>query len=159
MNNQDAADHESQHTTADINTLGIQDSVEAVTGAGRATLASAKATVRALHLLLLSDLKMAWSALCHALTWACMIIILGVSSWLLLTCMTIVLLEYIGLPWLASLILTALGNLIMTGLAIWRMMHYLRHTGLHATRRQLLRLTMLDETEDGATPTAEENRP
>ncbi|HHW4681503.1 MAG TPA: hypothetical protein ACQGQX_08455 [Xylella taiwanensis] len=137
---------------------GIQDSVEAVTGAGRATLASAKATVRALHLLLLSDLKMAWNALSHALTWACMIIVLGVSSWLLLTYMTIALLERLGLSWLESLTLTTLGNLIMTGLAVWRMLHYLRHTGLHATRRQLLRLALLDGTDDGTNLTAERDR-
>ncbi len=91
---------------------------------------------------------MAWSALGHAFIWACIMIVLGVSSWLLLIGITISLLERMGLPWLESLILTALGNLIMTGLAVWRMLHYLRHTGLHATRRQLLRLALLHGTDE-----------
>lgn len=148
MNNQDTADRVSQSTAADVNPSDIQDSVETVTGAGRASLASSKATVRAFYLLLLSDLKMAWSALGHAFIWACIMIVLGVSSWLLLIGITISLLERMGLPWLGSLILTALGNLIMTGLAMWRMLHYLRHTGLHATRRQLLRLALLHGTDE-----------
>lgn len=135
---------------------GLDDSLREVGAAGKAALASAGDTGRALRRLLSADLALARSAFGRALAWAGVAIIFGASAWLLCAGALIALLQRLGWSWLQSLSVTALVSIGVTVLAAWKVAHYFDHTGLHATRRQLQRLGLFDEDEDepdsGASP-------
>jgi len=135
---------------------GLDDSLREVGAAGKAALASAGDTGRALRRLLSADLALARSAFGRALAWAGVAIIFGASAWLLCAGALIALLQRLGWSWLQSLSVTALVSIGVTVLAAWKVGHYFDHTGLHATRRQLQRLGLFDEDEDepdsGASP-------
>lgn len=82
--------------------------------------------------------------------------VFGASSWLLLAGAIIALLQRAGLSWFQAMFYTALASLLVTALAAWRVFFYFDHTGLNATRRQLVKLGIFDdpiEDEDVATAT------
>jgi hypothetical protein len=127
----------------------LDESVRRIGAAGKATYASAKGTGRALRSLVFADLALARSAIGRALGWVAVAIVFGASAWLLLAGTLIALMQRWGLSWFHSLLITSLVSLAMTGYAIWRVSFFFRHTGMHATRRQLSRLGLFDEpTED-----------
>jgi len=137
-------------------TPGLEESVRAVGAASRATLGSAKDTSRALRRLVSADLQLARSAFGRGLAWACVAVVFGASSWLLLAGAIIALLQRAGLSWFQAMFYTALASLLVTALAAWRVFFYFDHTGLNATRRQLVKLGIFDdpiEDEDVATAT------
>jgi hypothetical protein len=75
-------------------------------------------------------------------------IVFGASAWLLLAGTLIALMQRWGLSWFHSLLITSLVSLVVTGYAVWRVSFFFRHTGMHATRRQLSRLGLFDEPSD-----------
>jgi len=75
-------------------------------------------------------------------------IVFGASAWLLLAGTLIALMQRWGLSWFQSLLITSLISLAVTGYSIWRVSFFFRHTGMHATRRQLARLGLFDEPSD-----------
>ncbi|PPU78386.1 hypothetical protein [Xanthomonas cucurbitae] len=126
-------------------TPGLDESVRAVGTAGRETLGAAKDTGRALRRLVSADLQLARSAFGHGLAWACVAVVFGASSWLLLAGAIIALLQRAGLSWFQAMFFTALASLVVTGIAAWRVFFYFDHTGLNATRRQLVELGIFDD--------------
>ena len=68
-----------------------------------------------------------------------------IAAALMLVVGTALLMQQVGLSWLASLVIAALVNLAITGLAAWRTARFFDHMGLHATRRQLSRMGLFDE--------------
>lgn len=127
----------------------LDESIREVGQAGRATVDSAKHTLRSLRRLASFEFALARSAFGRALAWSGVAIVFGASAWLLLAGTLIALMQRWGLSWFHSLLITSLVSLAMTGYAIWRVSFFFRHTGMHATRRQLSRLGLFDEpTED-----------
>ncbi|WP_115514150.1 MULTISPECIES: phage holin family protein [Xanthomonas] len=135
-------------------TPGLDESVRAVGAAGRATLGSAHETSRALRRLVSADLKLARSAFGRGLAWACVAVVFGASSWLLLAGAIIALLQRAGLSWFQAMFFTALASLLVTGIAAWRGFFYFDHTGMNATRRQLVKLGIFDDSSDDDTAAA-----
>ena len=103
--------------------------------------------LRALRGLVSADLALARSAFGRALAWTCVAVVFGATGWLLATAAGVALMQQVGLSWLASLVIAALVNLAITGLAAWRTARFFDHMGLHATRRQLSKLGLFDEDE------------
>ncbi|WP_242108898.1 phage holin family protein [Luteimonas aquatica] len=133
----------------------LDESVRRIRSAGRATLDSALDTGRALRHLIGADLALARSATGRALAWLAVAIVFGASSWLLTMGALIALLQALGLSWLASISIAAALSLLVTGLAAWRVSVFFDYAGMHATRRQLARLGIGDEEDEGAaTPDA-----
>ena len=128
----------------------LTDSIRQVGDAGRDTLQSARQTLRSLRRLASADFALARSAFGRALAWSGVAIVFGASAWLLLAATLIALLRSFGLSWLTSLLITSLASLAVTGYAIWRVSYFFHHTGMHATRRQLSRLGLFDETDEAA---------
>ena len=126
------------------------DSLKEVGEAGRAAYGSAKDTGRAMRALVSADFALARSAFGRALAWAGVAIVFGASAWLLMAATLIALLQSWGLSWLQALLITSLLSLAVTGYAIWRVSYFFHHTGMHATRRQLSRLGLFDETDEAA---------
>jgi hypothetical protein len=126
----------------------IDESVRAIGAEGRATLASALDTGRALRRLASADFALARSALGRALAWTGVAVVFGASAWLLLMGALIALLQRFGLSWLASISLTALISLAVAALAAWRVSAFFDLAGMHATRRALSQLGMFNETDD-----------
>jgi len=127
----------------------LDESIREVGQAGRATVDSAKHTLRSLRRLASFEFALARSAFGRALAWSGVAIVFGASAWLLLAGTLIALMQRWGLSWFHSLLITSLVNTALTGYAIWRVSFFFRHTGMHATRRQLSRLGLFDEpTED-----------
>ncbi len=60
----------------------------------------------------------------------------------------IALLQSWGMSWLASISIATLISLVVTGIAAWRVSVFFDHAGMHATRRQLVRLGMLSDSTD-----------
>ncbi|MGH8031795.1 MAG: phage holin family protein [Luteimonas sp.] len=117
--------------------------------AGKATFGSALDTGRALRKLISADLALARSALGRALAWFAVAIVFGVSSALLLMAAAIALLQtLLGLSWLVAISAVALLMLIVTGVAVWRVSVFFDYAGMHATRRQLARIGIGDESDD-----------
>ena len=114
------------------------------------TLQSARQTLRSLRRLASADFALARSAFGRALAWSGVAIVFGASAWLLLAATLIALLRSFGLSWLTSLLITSLASLAVTGYAAWRVSYFFHHTGMHATRRQLSRLGLFDETDEAA---------
>lgn len=127
----------------------LDESVRRVGAAGRATLDSALDTGRALRKLFWADLALARSASGRALAWFAVAIIFGASAWLLVMAVLIALLQASGLSWLLSIAIPAALSLAVTGFAAWRVSVFFDHAGMHATRRQLARLGIGDEDEEG----------
>ena len=129
---------------------GLEESIRQVGSAGRQTLDSATHTLRSLRRLASADFALARSAFGRALAWSGVAIVFGASAWLLLAATLIALLRSFGLSWLTSLLITSLASLAVTGYAAWRVSYFFHHTGMHATRRQLSRLGLFDETDEAA---------
>lgn len=127
---------------------GIDESVRAINDARREAVAATRSSARALRSLVSADFALARSAFGRALAWSGAAIVFGASAWLLLTGAIVALLQAAGLSWLLSLSLCALFNFLVAGLAAWRVSHYFDYTGMHATRRQLSRLGLFDESDD-----------
>jgi len=138
---------------------GIDATVRAIGAEGRATLDSALDAGRALRRLVSADLALARSALGRALAWTGVAIVFGASSWLLLMGALIALLQSFGLSWLVSISSAALLSLVVMGIAIWRVSVFFDHAGMHATRRQLSRLGLFQESDGGDDPADCESPP
>ncbi|UNK56267.1 phage holin family protein [Pseudoxanthomonas daejeonensis] len=123
----------------------LDESLRAVSEAGKATLGATKDSLRSLRALLSADLALARSALGRGIAWAGVAVVFGASAWLLATAAGVALMQRFGLSWLASLSIAALFNLAITGLAAWRTSRFFDYMGLHATRRQLSRMGVFDE--------------
>ncbi|WP_305806111.1 phage holin family protein [Stenotrophomonas sp. YIM B06876] len=132
---------------------GLDESIRQFGHASRETVESAKHTLRSLRRLASMEFALARSAFGRALAWSGVAIVFGASAWLLLAATLIALLHALGLSWLLALLITSLISLAVTGYAAWRVSFFFRHTGMHATRRQLSRLGLFDET-DGEDPDA-----
>lgn len=133
----------------------LDESIRQVGEAGRATVDSAKHTLRSLRRLASVDFALARSAFGRALAWSGVAIVFGASAWLLLAGTLIALMQRWGLSWFHSLLITSIISLAVTGYSIWRVSFFFRHTGMHATRRQLSRLGLFDEpSEDEEDPDA-----
>ncbi len=126
----------------------LEQSFREVGDAGRATLDSAKHTGRALRQLVSADLAMARSAFGRGLAWAGVAIVFGASAWLLLAGAIIALLQRFGFSWFQAMAFTAIASMAVTAVAAWRVSYFFDHTGLHATRRQLARMGLIDEHGD-----------
>jgi uncharacterized membrane protein YqjE len=126
----------------------LDESIREVGQAGRATVDSARHTLRSLRRLASFEFALARSAFGRALAWSGVAIVFGASAWLLLAGTLIALMQRWGLSWFHSLLITSVVSLAMTGYAIWRVSFFFRHTGMHATRRQLSRLGLFDEPTD-----------
>lgn len=126
----------------------LDESVRRVGAAGRQTVDAALDTARALRKLVSSDLALARSAIGRALAWSVVAIVFGASAWLTVIGILITGLHALGLNWLAATSIAGLISLAVTALAAWRMMVFFNHAGMHATRRQLSRLGLFQETED-----------
>ena len=131
---------------------GLDETFRQVGAAGRAAYGSAKDTGRAMRRLFSAELALARSAFGRALAWVAGGIVFGASAWLLVTGALIALLQRFGWSWLQSLSFVAAISLVVTGVAVWRVGHYFDLTGMHATRRQLSRLGLLDEKDDEPAP-------
>ncbi|KPL48423.1 membrane protein [Xanthomonas axonopodis] len=161
MSDQASPTAEAEAPDARAQTPGLDESVRAVGAAGRATLGSAKDTSRALRRLVSADLQLARSAFGRGLAWACVAVVFGASSWLLLAGAIIALLQRAGLSWFEAMFFTALASLLVTGIAAWRVFFYFDHTGMNATRRQLIKLGIFDDPskDDDAATSASGARP
>ena len=126
----------------------LDESVRRLGASGKAAIASAKETGRALRSLVSADLALARSALGRALAWVAVGIVFGASAWLLVVGALIAVLQRLGWSWLQSLSFAAVLSIVVTAVAVWRTIHYFDRAGLHATRRQLSRLGIGDEGDD-----------
>ncbi|KAF1705858.1 hypothetical protein CSC73_18200 [Pseudoxanthomonas sacheonensis] len=133
---------------ADVKPPHLDESVRRIGAAGKATLASARDTGRALRRLISADLALARSAMGRALAWVAVGIVFGASAWLLVVGALIAVLQRLGWSWLQSLSFAAVLSSVVTAVAVWRTIHYFECAGLHATRRQLARLGIGDEGEE-----------
>jgi len=133
---------------ADARAPRLDESIREVGQAGRATVDSAKHALRSLRRLASFEFALARSAFGRALAWSGVAIVFGASAWLLLAGTLIALMQRWGLSWFQSLLITSLISLAVTGYSIWRVSFFFRHTGMHATRRQLARLGLFDEPRD-----------
>lgn len=126
----------------------LDESVRRLGASGKAAIASAKDTGRALRSLVSADLALARSAIGRALAWVAVAIVFGASAWLLVVGALIAVLQRLGWSWLQSLSFAAVLSIVVTAVAAWRTIHYFDRAGLHATRRQLARLGIGDEGDD-----------
>lgn len=148
MTDRDASGHEPHDDTG--KPPHLDESVRRIGAAGRATIDSAFDTGRALRKLVSADLALARSALGRALAWVAVAIVFGASALLLAMGVLTALLHALGLSWLASFAICAVLSLGVTGLAAWRVSVFFDHAGMHATRRQLARFGIGDESDDEA---------
>ena len=132
----------------------LEESLRAIGESGRASLGATADALRALRGLVSADLALARSAFGRALAWTCVAVVFGATAWLLATAAGVALMQQVGLSWLASLVIAALVNLAITGLAAWRTARFFDHMGLHATRRQLSRMGLFDEGDAPGTDVA-----
>ena len=123
----------------------LDESIREIGQAGRATVDSGKHTLRSLRRLASFEFALARSAFGRALAWSGVAIVFGASAWLLLAGTLIALMQRWGMSWFHSLLITSILSLLVTGYAMWRVSFFFRHTGMHATRRQLSRLGLYDE--------------
>ena len=119
----------------------VVESLRQLGEAGRAGLGAAGDAARALRTLVSADFSLARSAMGRTLAFTGMAIAFGGTAWLLLMAALIVFLNLqMGLPWSASLLITAVLSIAVTWFAGWQAMRYFDHTRMQATRRQLARL-------------------
>lgn len=126
----------------------LDESVRRVAAAGRETLGASRDTARALRRLVGADLALARGAVARALPWAVMALVFAFSTWLMLLAVLVAAFHAMGLGWLAATALSAAISLVATGLAAWRVMAYLRHAGMQATRRQLARFGLFQDADE-----------
>ena len=126
----------------------LDESVRAIGGEARATLDSALDTGRALRRLASADFALARSALGRGLAWTAVAVVFGASAWLLLMGALIALMQAFGFSWLASITTAAAISLAVAGVAAWRVSVFFDLAGMHATRRQLSRLGLFQESDD-----------
>lgn len=124
----------------------LDESIRRIRAAAKETASSGLDSGRALRKLISADFALARSALGRALAWAAVSIVFGASAWLLAMGAAIALLQSFGLSWLASISITMLVSLVVTGLAAWRVSVFFDYAGMHATRRQLTRMGLFSET-------------
>jgi hypothetical protein len=127
----------------------LDESIRAIGKSGRASLGATVDSLRALRKLVSADLSLARSAMGRALAWTGVAVVFGATGWLLITAAGVAVLQGFGMSWLGSLSVAAVVNLAVTGLAMWRAARFFDYMGLHATRRQLSRLGLFDEHDDG----------
>lgn len=119
----------------------LAESLRHIRDAGRAGLGAATDAAKALRILISADLSLARSAFGRALAYTGVAVAFGGSAWMLLmAALTAVLHDALGWSWTLSLAVCAALSLVVTGLGVWRAIHYFEHTRLQATRRQLARL-------------------
>jgi hypothetical protein len=119
----------------------IEESLRQLRQTGRATWHAGRDASKAFRILLAADVSLARSAFGRTLAFTGLAIAFGASAWLLLMAALISWLSLrMGWAWSASLLLTAVISIIVTGVGGWRAMWYFEHTRLQATRRQLGRL-------------------
>jgi hypothetical protein len=119
----------------------IEESLRQLGQTGRATWHAGRDASKAFRILLSADVSLARSAFGRTLAFTGLAIAFGASAWLLLMAALISWLSLrMGWAWSASLLLTAVISIVVTGLGGWRAMWYFEHTRLQATRRQLGRL-------------------
>lgn len=110
----------------------------------------------AFRALVAADVSLARSAFGRTLALTGVAIVFGASCWLLLMAALIVFLSStVGLPWSASLLITALLSGGIAFWAAWLADRYFDHTRMRATRRQLARLgvgEMADMMPDSDSP-------
>lgn len=123
----------------------FDESVRAIGAEGRATLASALDTGRALRKLASADFALARSALGRGLAWTAVAVVFGASAWLLLMGALIALMQAFGFSWLASISSAAFISLAVAGVAAWRVSVFFDMAGMHATRRALSQLGLFSE--------------
>lgn len=123
----------------------LDESVRRVAAAGRETLGASRDTARALRRLVGADLALARGAVVRALPWAVMALVFAFSTWLMLLAVMVAAFHAMGLGWLAATALSAAISLVATGLAGWRVIAYLRHAGMRATRRQFARFGLFQD--------------
>lgn len=132
----DAAPQQPQTPPPDLG-----ESFRQIGDAGRAGLKAATDAGKALRILVSADLSLARSAFGRALAYTGVAVAFGGSAWMLLmAALTAVLHDAMNWSWMLSLGACALLSLVITGLGVWRAMHYFEHTRMQATRRQLARL-------------------
>lgn len=123
----------------------LDESIRRIRAAAKETASSGLDSGRALRKLVSADFALARSALGRALAWSAVSIVFGASAWLLAMGAAIALLQSFGLSWLASISITMLVSLVVTGLAAWRVSVFFDYAGMHATRRQLTRMGLFSE--------------
>ncbi|MDX1550256.1 MAG: phage holin family protein [Lysobacter spongiicola] len=117
------------------------ESMRQVGASGRASVGAAVDIAKALRKLVAADVSLARSAMGRTMVVGGLAGAFGVTSWLLVTSAIVLFLHgQIGFSWVLSLLLPALVNLVLAGIAGWIAMKYFEHTRLKATRRQLARL-------------------
>ena len=126
----------------------LDESVRRVAAAGRETFGAGRDTARAVGRLVGADLALARGAIVRALPWAAMALVFAFSTWLMLLAVMVVAFHALGLGWLAATALGAAISLVATALAGWRVIAFLQHAGLHATRRQLARFGLFQDEEE-----------
>lgn len=129
------------HVDPDAKAPDIEESLRQLGMTGRATWRAGRDASKAFRILLSADVSLARSAFGRTLAFTGLAIAFGASAWLLLMAALISWLSLrMGWAWSASLLLTAVISIVVTGLGGWRAMWYFEHTRLQATRRQLGRL-------------------
>ncbi|MCW0368912.1 phage holin family protein [Xanthomonas sacchari] len=127
----------------------LEESFRALGTAGREGLNATLDTGRALRKLVAADFALARAALARALVWLTVSVAFGASAWMLLMGAMIALLQRMGWSWLASISATAAFSLVVTALGAWQALRYFDMSKLDATRRQLAKLGIGGDDEDG----------
>jgi hypothetical protein len=127
----------------------LEESLKQFGQAGRDGFGAAVDTGRALRSLLAADFALARASIARACAWLAVAVTFGASSWLLLMGAFIALLQRLGLSWLSAMAVASLVSVVITGLAIWQVLRYFEYTRLDATRRQLRKLGIGGDDEDG----------
>ena len=135
----------------------LDESIRRIRAAATETFSSGLDSGRALRKLMSADFAWSRSALGRGLAWSAVSVVFGASAWLLAMGAAIALLQSWGLSWLASISITALFSLVVTGFAAWRVSVFFDYAGMHATRRQLARLGLFSEA--GQDDDDEEDKP
>lgn len=135
----------------------LEEAVGELGKAGREGIDAGLDALRALRRLFVADLALARATLARALVWLTVAVAFGSSAWLLVMAAGIALLRHFGLSWLVSISLMALLGLIVTALGAWQAMRYFEMSRLDATRRQLARLGIGGDDDDGVAARKEED--
>ncbi|WP_101927448.1 MULTISPECIES: phage holin family protein [Luteimonas] len=126
----------------------LDESIRRIRAAGSETFSSGLDSGRALRKLFSADFALSRSALGRALAWSAVSVVFGASAWLLAMGAAIAFLQSWGMSWLGSISIATLISLIVTAIAAWRVSVFFDYAGMHATRRQLSRLGLFNESVD-----------
>lgn len=127
----------------------LDESIRRIRAAATETFSSGIDSGRALRKLMSADFALSRSALGRALAWSAVSVVFGASAWLLAMGAAIALLQSWGMSWLGSISIATLISLVVTALAAWRVSVFFDYAGMHATRRQLVRLGLFSEAGHG----------